>query len=354
MDIVLLDFATPFHARVGKLKSPTSSAFNAMEWATARAEEANATDSDDSLFAAALWLAAQSAAHRTVSPDPQFDALDASMAVTLAIAAINREFLTTDSLSAEMIKEAHKQDAVAFGHIATRPLRAGMTMQSVTADEAIEGTVDAAESWLFDAYGRNGQSTIPADLAPLAVGAIWRYGIQHGLNDIWNQCLWEGWRLTQEDNKNLWAPSDRPLATKLQAALIWQAENFMNYPFIDMTAWAALPPEGRQKRTLARTVVEASVRGRRKFRVGKPSCRSRRPPMFLIERGGLEGSYLNFLLDTPFPMEKRFTASCWKRGPSYWIYLALWQRSFVGLTPSRLPKREGLHCSFRGANYSMC
>jgi hypothetical protein len=304
----LLDFATPFHARVSKLKSPTSSAFNSEEWVSARDEELNATDSDNSLLTAALWLGAQSAAYRAIPPDPQFDALDSSTAVTLAIATINREFLATNSLSAEMMKEAHRQDAVAFGHIVARPLRAGMTMQSLTADEAIEGTVDAAESWLFDAYARVGQSTVPPDLAPLAFGAIGRYGIQHGLNDIWNQCLWEGWRLTQENNKILWFPSDRPLATKLQAALIRQAENFMNYPFIDMTAWAALSPEGRQKRTLARTVIEASVRGRRKLRVGRPSCRSRRPPIFLIERGGLEGSYLNFLLDTPFPKERRFTA----------------------------------------------
>lgn len=30
--------------------------------------------------------------------------------------------------------------------------------------------------------------------------------------------------------------------------------------------------------------------------------------MFVIERAGLEGSYLNFLLDVPFPNDIRFTA----------------------------------------------
>jgi hypothetical protein len=303
----MLEFATVLHARVSKLKSPTSSAFNAAEWVDARAAEKITTESDDSLIATALWLAAQSAARRVVPPDPEFEALDAATSVTLAVATINREFLVTDFLSTEMMKEAEERGAMAFGHMVARPLRAGMTMQSMTADDAVEGTVDAAESWLFDAYAKTGTASIPADLAPVALGAIRYYSIQHGLNSIWNQCLWEGWRLTAESNKLLWSPADRPLATMLQASLVRQQENFMNYPFIDMTAWAAMSPEGRQKMTLPRTVTEVSAKGRRKIRVGRPSCRSRRLPLFLIERGGLEGSYLSFLLDTPFPKENRFT-----------------------------------------------
>jgi hypothetical protein len=127
-----------------------------------------------------------------------------------------------------MMKEAPERGAMAFGHIVARPLRAGMTMQSVTADDAVEGTVDAAESWLFDAYSKTGASSVPADLAPVAFGAMRYYSVQHGLNDIWNQCLWEGWRLTNEGNKLLWGPADEPLATKLQASLVRQQENFMN------------------------------------------------------------------------------------------------------------------------------
>jgi hypothetical protein len=303
----MLEFDTTFHACVRKLKSPTSSAFDAAAWAAALSE-GNTTDLDVGLVVAAMWLAAQSAALRQIPKEPEFEALDATASVTLAVATVNREFLTAEHLSEEAIKEAQHDGALAFGHMVLRPLRKGSTGQSLSADDAIEAAVDAAESWLFDAYAKaDGAAKIADDLASAAFSAMRRYSIQRGLNDLWNQCYWEGWRLISEDNKLVWTPSDWELATRLEAALIRQSENFMNYPIIDMAAWIAMSPEQRQTRALPRTVTGVSIGRRRKIRVGRPACRSRRPPSFLIERGGLEGSYLDFLLDRTFPKENRFT-----------------------------------------------
>lgn len=304
----MLKFDTPFHARVRKLKSPTSSAYDASAWVAARDEGNDANDLDTSLLIAAMWLAAESLALRHASKDQEFEDLDAGATVTLAVATINREFLTTDDLSGEMMEEAQKDGAIAFGHMVLRPLRTGATGQSVSAEQAVEATVDAAESWLFDGYGKAKRAAkIANDLAPVAFRAMRRYSIQRGLNDLWNLCYWEGWRLTWEANKLVWTPSDRELATRLEAARIRQSENFMNYPFIDMSAWTAMKPEQRQMWALPRTVTEVSTGRRRKIRVGRPACRSRRPPQFIIERSGLEGSYLDFLVDRKFPKENRFT-----------------------------------------------
>lgn len=304
----MLEFATPFHVRAAKLKSPSSPEFNAGEWKAAYAAEQNPTKSDEALLAAALWLAGQAAARRAAFSDVEFDALGRTVSVVLAIATLNREFWVTDLLSDEMRANAHKEGAVAFGHIIGRPLRAGATGQSVTADESSEGTGDAVESWLYDAYVNSGHDgAVPADLAPVAFRAMKRYSIQHGLNDIWNQGIWEGWRLTSDGNELSWGPADKELATKLHAALVRQQENFMNFPFIDLSMWAALKPEGRRRLTIPRTVTDVSASGRRKIRIGRPECRSKRPPMFLIERAGLEGSYLNFLMEVAFPNEPKFT-----------------------------------------------
>jgi len=305
----MLEFCTPFHEAVRKLKSPTSAAFDAASWQAVYEQAADSKDSDTSLMISALWVAAQAAALRDMPKDPEFERLDAATTVMLAIAAINREFLTTDALSAETLKGAQSEGAVSFGHMVLRPLPEGSAQQSVSADDAVEAAVDAAESWLFDGYAKAG-GTPPddANLAPVAANAMRRYSIQHGLNDLWNQCYWEGWRLKSLNGRLAWTPDDRTLATLLEAGRIRQAENFMNYPSIDMMAWVAMGPEGRRTRALPRTVVEVSSSGRRrKIRVGRPACRSRKPPPFLIERGGLEGSYLAFLLDRPFPDEPRFT-----------------------------------------------
>ena len=136
-----------------------------------------------------------------------------------------------------------------------------------------------------------------------------RYSIQHALNDFWNQCCWEGSRLMMIDGQLTWVPEDRELATRLQAGLIRQAENFMNFPFIDLVSWAALDPQRRRALALRRTVTEVSTSasGRRKFRLGRPASLSKKPPSILLERAGLEGSYLGFLLDQPFPNDGRLT-----------------------------------------------
>ena len=304
----MLEFDTPFHARVRNLKSPTSSAYDPAAWATALAEANDGTESDFGLALGATWLAAESDALRRVRKDPEFEALDAGVAVTLAVAAINRDYLTIADLHNEMLQEAQNQGAISLGHMAARSLRIGASGQSASAEAAVEASVDAAESWLFDAYLKaNGAAEIANDLAPVAARVMRWYSIQHLLNDLWNQCYWEGWRLTTDEHKVIWGPTDRELATRLEAARIRQSENFMNYPFIDMSAWSAMNPEQRRTRALQRTVTDVSIGKRRKFRVGRPACLSRRPPPFLIERAGLEGSYLDFLLDRKFLKENRVT-----------------------------------------------
>src|ERR1700730_1270089 len=59
-----------------------------------------------------------------------------------------------------------------------------------------------------------------------------------------------------------------------------------------------------------RKAVSIEVGGsgnRRKIKVGRPSCRSRRAPRYVLERAGLEGSYLATFLDRPFPNDCRLT-----------------------------------------------
>jgi hypothetical protein len=244
---LVLEFDTPFHAAVRNLKSPTSASFDAAEWLAAYDQLKDPQRLDTSLLVAAVWIAAESMALRDLPKDPDFEALDAATTVMLAVATMNREYLTAEELSGESIKAAHEKGAVSFGHILLRPLREASTRQSISADDAIQAAVDAGESWIFDGYRKaGGTARDDLDLARVAARAMRRYSIQRGLNDLWNQSYWEGWRLTNLGDKFTWAPSNRSLATRLRAGLIRQSENFMNYPFIDMAAWVAMDPEARR------------------------------------------------------------------------------------------------------------
>ena len=306
----MLDIDTEFRAKARKLKSPTSVGYDADAWRVAFVSSQDKTEADAHLLMAACWFASQSQALRQVE-NLAVDALSGSLSVILAIAAINREFLTVAELSIDAIAEAQANGAVAFDHLVSQLLPGGPAGQHCSAGDIIEAGVDAAESWLFDALTNSIDNTsAPKDLAPLAVRAMQRYSIQHGINDLWNQALWEGWQFSQQGGDLVWSPADRTITTVIEASRIRQEANFLNIPWIDMSSWAVLAPKGRKHLGLTRSVVEVvRSRGRRRIRVGAPSCRSGRPPLFVIERGGLEGSYLAPFIDRPFPKDTRLTCS---------------------------------------------
>ncbi len=189
----MLEFDTPFHARIRKLKPPTSSAFDPAAWLAARDAASDANRSDLGLVLGATWIAREAEALRQAPRDPEFEALDAGTSVTLAIATVNREFLTAGDMALEMMTGAQEDDAISFGYLTARPLPAGPGGQRVSFDDVTEAAGDSVESWLFDAWAKPGNGgEIANNLAPIAARAMHRYSIQHALNDFWNQCCWKG------------------------------------------------------------------------------------------------------------------------------------------------------------------
>ena len=191
----MLDIDTEFRAKARKLKSPTSVGYDADAWQVAFVSTQDRTEADAHLLMAACWFASESQALREAE-NLAADALSGCLSVILAIAAINREFLTVAELSRDAIAEAQGNGAVAFDHMVRQPLP-GQAGQHWSADDVIEIAVDAAKSWLFDALNKPIDDTgAPKDLAPLAIKAMQRYSIQHEINSLWNQALWEGWQLS--------------------------------------------------------------------------------------------------------------------------------------------------------------
>lgn len=295
----MIDLDTSFRRRAARLKAPTSVAFDAQAW-TALMED-NSPDRDLTLIAAAMLIGAESAAFRELPVDDALATLDPATETAVCVAAVNIEFRTALKLANEATKDAIDDGALSLGHLVSKPFAAG-TGQAVSVEGITDATVDAAESWLFDINNRKSTvGTPPDDLSDLATRTVRRYSIQRGLNTIWNQCLWEGWRPVSTKKGTHWAPRDIAAATLLEATKIRQAENFMNFPHIDRSMWIRMTPEQRQRRTLPRTVVEATTKPRRRIRVGRPACRSKVAPPFVIERAGLEGSYLEMFLERELP-----------------------------------------------------
>lgn len=262
------------------------------------------TPDDQLLFSSAMWIAIQSKDLRDRWRNPELAELGAELVVILAVAAANREFRTASQLSAEANTRAQEKGAMAIDHLMSQPLDGAMPGQILTSSALTEIVTDAAESWLFDAYRLPASGTkAPSDLSTIVKSASLRYSIQHGLNDLWNQCLWEGWHIDVDMGHLTWVPGDRGFATLVQAWLARQESNFMSYPWIDMSAWVIAPPEVRRRMAPYPTVTDITYSFKRKIKTGWPSYRSKKMPTVAIEIAGIEGSYLSEFLDASFISE---------------------------------------------------
>lgn len=282
------------------LKAPTSAAFDPSAWRALLRDDPSLSDLE--LVLGALLIAEEMKAFRALPPESGREALDAATETGLCVAAMNTEYLTMLDLSEEASRQAIASGAISYGHITGAQFETG-SGQKVDALTMIDTMVDAGESWLFDVDPTKtsaGPST--ADLRPLASRLVQRYSMQYGLNAIWKQCLWEGWRPASAQSINLWGPKDIDRAKLLEATRVREAENLMNYPHIDQSAWKMMDREARRKRSLPRTVVEATASPRWRVKVGRPDCRSKFAPPFVTERAALEGSYLKHFLDHPLPL----------------------------------------------------
>ena len=170
-----------------------------------------------SFFRTTIWIATQSEALRHNFIVDGLKELGSQLSVILGIAMINRDFTTAAKLIGEVWAQAHERGAVALDYLVAQPFADGAGRKSEPSSFT-DTIVDVAEAWLFDAYSeRPTVELAPSNLAPIAVRAARRYSLQHILNALWREALWEGWYLNFKNNPPLWVPGDRQLATLIEA-----------------------------------------------------------------------------------------------------------------------------------------
>jgi hypothetical protein len=101
----VFDRETHFRSKVQNLKSPTSAEYDDSAWQVAFDDAPDKSEADKSLLLAALWFAKQSRALRQTL-NPGLDALGGRVSVILAVAALNREFLTASQIAMEGMTQA--------------------------------------------------------------------------------------------------------------------------------------------------------------------------------------------------------------------------------------------------------
>jgi hypothetical protein len=167
----MIELDTPFRSQARRLRSPTSASFDDSVWDVSYADAPNKTEADEKLLRTANWIAIQSKILCDKYVVRGLKQLGSRLSTVLAIATINRNFITATKLSSEAVDRAHEEGALALDYLAAQPITA-IGGQSAPVGSFIESAVDAAESWLFDAYGEPQEiQSAPSDLATIAVHA---------------------------------------------------------------------------------------------------------------------------------------------------------------------------------------
>lgn len=296
----MLEFDTPFRAKARRLPAPNAPNFDPALWSSLLKTE-NPDGNDLALAVTAAWIAGQAASFRDHVSSSNLPQLDARTATLLAVATLNREHSV---ISTKLLKvqntAAIENSPISTDQLANLPIKAPNGLFEVDANSRLDAATDAVDSWLFEATGYSDQMSMPADLRRSAAASVRRFSMQRGHFDLWQQALWENWRLVNRAGRNIFAPVDSNLAALREAWLLRKQSNFMEHAWLDMSVWPEAPQEMRRARQLPLTVIRIEERKgkRRQFIVARPPIA--RMSAYAIANAGLEGSYLQPFLTRSF------------------------------------------------------
>jgi hypothetical protein len=311
----MLAFDTPFRQKVVRsLKAPNSADFDLQAWQDLIKSDGLTAD-DLGLCATALWLAAEAASLREHVAKSTITPISAQLAITLAIATLNREFATLD---AKVHKRAQRSAAdvglVILDHLTNSPIRTSDGLFEVDASSHTDAATDATASWLFEAVDLSGNAPVPANLLEVAFSNLRRFSLQRSHYDLWQQALWENWRMVKVDEQLEFAPTDRDMAKLTDAWRLRQESIFTSSGWTEMAAWPHTPAEERRTMQLRQTVIGVEHRSgrRRRFLIARPPIK--RPSSYVLSWVGLERSYLAPFLERPLPAYPALTSALLLQG----------------------------------------
>ena len=223
------------------------------------------------------------------------------MSVLLAIATLNREhFVLSDKLRKTQ-RAAAKKETMSVDQLAAVTVKSHDGLFEVDAGSRLDATVDAVDSWIFEAVDGPLNGPSPPDLAVASIMNMRRFGGQRAHFDLWQQALWEDWRLGRHEEQWVFIPGDWDMAALQDAWLHRKESNFMGYVWIDQSTWPLMQPAMRRSKQLSLTVIGVEQRAgkRRRLVVGRPPITHM--SAYAIAQAGLEGTYVNAFLTRALP-----------------------------------------------------
>lgn len=288
-------------ARVNpKLIAPTNRKFDPADWRAALDDASTPRDAD--LIAGALLIGRLKDRLRHDVIDDLFVGIAAPTVVRLAVAAANRATLLSDramqKLHAASAAKGEIGDVLALSQTKFKP---SSISANLSFDDANTAIIDALPHWFAEAKDQPvGRETGFVPYRLVVARAEIAMGYEHLFRDIWQELLWEPWRLRRrsDDGHLGFEPKNAVLQAKWRA-WDWRDQMLlMQAPTLDQHLRMTMGTD--EPAPFPKTIVKARrTRSGTSIRTGPLTDKAR---IMAITRGELlDHCYLAAFLDEVFP-----------------------------------------------------
>jgi hypothetical protein len=305
----MVNIASNLFARLTKERSlphPTARNFDKDKWLNAAQAIGPLSERDQQLLSAALHFGKEIQALRLTYESRLFGDVDQRTGIILSIAMANYNFLIlTKSAYENVKKERRKKDGpLSVGSIVRQPIAGPYPGNISTGDNSVATIVDTVPHCIERALHLPDEGSSPKDFWRLGSNLFAVLSIEHGLRDLWQAVLWDGWALKHTEDAFVLDPTDLELDT------LWNVWNWRQEMIIAQSSML----DSINKRMIGQehqpvppfqdpTVVGIGghSKSERRFRFGSVSGRERGQVWHATEDVVLAESYLAPFIDAPLP-----------------------------------------------------
>lgn len=288
------------------LPHPTARNFDKDKWLNAAKAVDLLSERDEQLLSAALHFGKEIQSLRLAYESRLFGELDQRTAIILSIAMANYNFLILRKSADENVKkERRKKDGpISVASIVRQPIEGPYPGNISTGDNSVATIVDTIPHCIERALHLRDQGSPAKDFWRLGSSLFAVLSIEHGLRDLWQAVLWDGWALERTENALVLNPTDIELDT-LWNVWTWRQEMIIaQSSMLDSITKRMMGQENQPVPPFQDpTVVGIGGHSKsdRRFRFGTVSGRQRGQIWHATEDGVLAESYLAPFIDAPLP-----------------------------------------------------
>ncbi|MBB3268774.1 hypothetical protein FHW79_006449 [Azospirillum sp. OGB3] len=289
-------------ARKNLIQNPTSRNADPMEWFASYKLLTNPTDRDKEILRAALTFGRDSIYLYSRYGGSFLEGVSAPTSRKLAIATLNYQCSIIMDKQQAKVKKLIRGGETSLDRLASTPL--GGNIQSLSAGDMFDNTVDAVELWLKKNAYVNAKNDVISNYGGVAAAALMYCSIEKGYASLWQQTIWNDWKLIDDDGAVIHAPCD---IDKEKLRISWgirHESKFSQHAVLAISDWKhKMSSDERQKKISRRTVTAIEVRpnGKKEFRVNVPKQSENKPDSLYLTKVSVDNSYLSLFWNENLP-----------------------------------------------------